>query len=110
MIDYNIKIQYQFEIKNVKTNVLIRMFDFRFVENDERKFYKKQILLSFSRLQLCSIDAQNDLYERIMQINRKNENCINYRQILIDKQIINDKINLQNCFDRNEIFFKNKIL
>ena len=84
--------------------------NFRFVENDKRKFYKKQILLLFSRLQLCSIDAQNDLYERIMQINRKNENCINYRQILIDEQIINDKINLQNCFDRNEIFFKNENL
>ena len=95
MIDYNIKIQYQFEIKNVKTDVLIRIFDFRFVENDERKLYKKQILLSFLRLQLCSIDAQNDLYERIIQINRENENCINYRQILIDEQIIN-------CFKNHE--------
>ena len=47
------------------------MFEFRFVENDERELYKKQILLSFFRLQLCLIDVQNDLYERVMQINRK---------------------------------------
>ena len=86
------------------------MFEFRFVENDEREFYRKQILLSFSELQLCSIDVQNDLYERVMQINRENENCINHRQILIDEQIINEKMSLQNCFDRNEIFFKNENL
>ena len=86
------------------------MSEFRFAENDEREFYKKQILLSFSRLQLCSIDVQNDLYERVMQINRKNENCTSHRQILIDEQIINEEISLQNCFDRNEIFFKNENL
>jgi hypothetical protein len=84
------------------------MFEFRSIENDERKLYKKQILLFSFRLQLCSINAINDLYERVMQINRKNENCINYRQILIDNQIINEKINLTNCSNRNEILFKNE--
>ena len=86
------------------------MFEFRLVENDERELYKEQILLSLFRLQLCSIDAQNDLYERVMQINRENENCINHRQILIDEQIINEEINLQDCFDRDEILFKNENL
>ena len=57
LIDYNIKIQYQFEVKNVKIDVLIWMFEFRSIENDERKLYKKQILLSFFRLQLCLIDV-----------------------------------------------------
>ena len=107
LIDYNIKIQYQFEAKNVKIDVLTRMFEFRSTENVERKRYREQILLSFFRLQLCFIDVLNDLYERIMQINRKNENCINHRQILIDEQIINEKINFQKCFDWNEVLFKN---
>ena len=86
------------------------MFEFRSVENDERKLYREQILLSFFRLQLCSIDVQNDLYERIMQINRENENCINHRQALIDEQIINEEISLQECFDRDEVLFKNENL
>ena len=83
------------------------MFEFRSIENDKRKRYREQVLLSSFRLQLCFIDALNDLYERVMQINRKNENCINHRQVLIDEQIINEKINFQKCFDRNEILFKN---
>ena len=94
----------------MKVDALIRMFEFRSIENNERKRYRKQILLSSSRLQLCFIDAQNDLYERIMQINRKNENCINYRQALIDEQNINEKISLQECFDRDEVLFKNENL
>ena len=110
LIDYNIKIQYQFEIKNVKIDILIRMLEFRSIENDERERYRKQILLSSFRLQLCFIDALNDLYERVMQINRKNENCINHRQVLIDEQNINERISLQEYFDRNEVFFKNENL
>ena len=66
LIDYNIKIQYQFEIKNVKIDVLIRMFEFRSIEKNKRKRYRKQILLSFFKLQLCFIDVLNDLYERVM--------------------------------------------
>ena len=110
LIDYNIRIQYQFEVKNVKADALIRMFEFRSIENDERERYREQVLLSSSRLQLCLIDVQDDLYERIMQINRKDENCINHRQTLIDEQIINERISLQECFDRDEVLFKNENL
>ena len=110
LANYNIRIQYQFEVKNVKANVLTKMSGFRLVEDDERELYRKQILLSFSRLQLCSIDAQNDLYERVMQVNRENENCTSHRQILTDEQIINEEMNLQSCFDRDEILFKNENL
>ena len=79
LIDYNIRIQYQFEAKNVKVDALTRMFEFRSTEDDERERYREQILLSSSRLQLCFIDALNDLYERVMQINRENEDCISHR-------------------------------
>ena len=82
------------------------MFDFRSNENNERKRYRELILLSFFRLQLCFIDVQNNFYERIMQINRKNENYINYRQTLIESQIINENVFLQNCTNKNELLFK----
>ena len=47
LIDYNIRIQYQFDVKNVKVDVLTRMFEFRSAEDDERERYRKQILLFF---------------------------------------------------------------
>ena len=79
---------------------MIKFFLFQFYikiyrnKNDEQKFYKKQILLLFLLLQLYLFDIENNLYKQIMQFNRKNEKYINYRQLLIDKQIINDTINL----------------
>ena len=83
------------------------MLKFRSIEDDERERYREQILLSSFRLQLCFIDVLNDLYERVMQINRENEDCINHRQALVDEQIINEEVSLQKCFDRDEVLFKN---
>ena len=83
---------------------------FRSADDDERELYREQVLLPPSRLQLCPIDAQDDLYERVMQVNREDENCISHRQILIDGQIINEGVSLQGCFDRDGVLFKNENL
>ena len=110
LTDYNIRIQYQSGAKNVKANALTRMPEFRSADDDERKLYREQVLLSLSRLQLCSIDAQDDLYERVMQANREDKDCINHRQVLTDGQIINEEVNLQGCSDRDDVLFKNENL
>ena len=89
------------------------MFDYRFDENDERQRYRKQILFSFFKIQfnilsLCSINAQNDLYKRVLKINKKNENCNVYREILKAKKIVHDDINLIDCEMKNEILFEDE--
>ena len=53
---------------------------------------------------------QNNKMIIIHDFFNKNDNRMNYRQILIDDQIINEKINLRNCSNRNEILFKNENL
>ena len=88
------------------------MFDYRFDENDERQRYRKQILflffkIQFNALSLCFINAKNDLYKRVLKINKKNENCNVYCEISKTKKIVYDDINLINCEMRNEILFKN---
>ena len=44
LTNYNIRIIYQSNVKNVKIDALTRIFDFRSIENDERKRYRKQML------------------------------------------------------------------
>ena len=88
------------------------MFDYRFDENDERQRYRKQILFSFFKIQLnalslCFINAKNDLYERVLKVNKKNENCNAYRETLKAKKIAYDDISLIDCEMRNEALFKN---
>ena len=112
LVDYNIKIQYQIDVKNVKIDVLTRMFDFRFNENDDRKRYREQILLSFFKFYLYFIDAINNFYEKIFQINKNNKKCFTFwiiikiEKFIIEKFII-EKINFQNYTIWNEFFYKN---
>ena len=58
------------------------MFNFRFDENNNKQRYKKQIFLFFEKLHLCFIDAINNLYDRIIQTNKNNENCFIYRNVV----------------------------
>ena len=83
------------------------MFDFRFNENDDRKRYREQILLLFFKFHLYFIDAMNDFYERIFQINKNNEKCFTFRTIIEIEEFTIEKINFQNCTIRDETFYKN---
>ena len=86
------------------------MLDFRSTENDNRKRYKKQVLLLSKRIQLCFIDAINNLYDQILEINIINENCSIYRETLKIKQIHSKNVNFKNCSIKNGILYrKNKL-
>ena len=101
---------YQSNVKNVKVDALIRMFDFRSIENDERKRYRKQMLFFSKKFQLCSIDAMNDFFDRVFQTNKFDENCIIYRDALKIEKIFVENVNFQNCTIQNDAFYKNNKL
>ena len=82
------------------------MFKYRFDENDERQRYREQILLFLVKLQLCLINVVNDLYDRILKINKKNENLKIYRETYKKEQVIVERTNFQKCIVKNEIFYK----
>ena len=59
-----------------KIDVLTRMFEYRFDDNDERRRYRKRILFSSFKIKInvikiCFINVVNDLYDRILKINKK---------------------------------------
>ncbi len=59
--EYNFKIIYQSEKQNLKVNVLIRMSDVKLIEaNDDQKLYQHQMLLSESKFELQSIEADQE--------------------------------------------------
>ena len=82
------------------------MLEYRLDENDERQRYREQILLFLVKLQLYLIHVVNDFYDRILKINKKNENLNTYREILKNEQIIVERTNLQKYIIKNEIFYK----
>ena len=108
LTNYNIRIQYQSSAKNVKVDALTRMLEYRSNENDERQKYRKQMLLFSIKFQLCSIDTIDDLYDRVLQINKKNTNCFLYREILKAKQVNVEEESFQECIVKDETLYKHE--
>ena len=114
-------ILYQFDVQNVKTNVLIRRFTDQSFEKIKNRF-KHQIktLLSFDKLKIQSIDIKKKLkkftkkltcVEKISRANERNEICSKIRRRLKrsdSTSIEKDKylFNYKNCFVKIEFFYK----
>ena len=78
---FNIVIQFQFEIQNVKIDVLIRMSNSKFKnDNDERHQYKKQMLFISKRFEIHVVEFDESIYERIFVVNKTNDDCKTYRE------------------------------
>ena len=68
------KIQFQSKIQNVKINILIRMSNFCFKnENNKRYQYRKQILFTFDKFEIHVVKFDEFIYERIFAINKTND-------------------------------------
>lgn len=104
--DYNIRIMYQSGAKNVKADALTRMPGFRPGEDDERERYRERVLLPPERLQLCPIDAVNNLFDRVLQVNKDDEDCIIYRDALEAGGNTAEGVSLQNCSISDGVLYK----
>ena len=106
LADYNIRIQYQSGARNVKADALTRMPGFRPGEDDERERYRERVLLPPERLQLCPIDAVDDLYDRVVQANKDDEDCSTYRDALEAGETSAEGVSLRECSVRNGVLYK----
>ena len=76
--EYNFKIMYQSEIKNVKIDAFIHKVDDSLITVDDDRFkYQHQIILTSFRLKIHRMKADEKafIYERIQTINKVDEKC-----------------------------------
>ncbi len=120
--EYNFKIIYQSEKQNLKVDVLIRMSDVKSIEtNDDQKLYQHQLLLSESKFELQSIEADqendqksdSDLTQILLrsdselkQESKANEELIEevisiQNQIIVENQMNQLCINIQAVMNQN---------
>ena len=108
LLKFNFKIQYQIKSRNVKVDVLTRMFDFILVDfNDERRRYQHQIILTSNRLKIRSMkfDSKTSLYDRMLKVNKNDENCFRYRQTIKKNRKTLHDVKLKICTIKNEILW-----
>ena len=99
---------YQLKIKNAKINAFICEVDNFLItaENDKLK-YQYQIISTFFKLNIYNIkvDEEAFIYKYIQSINKINEKCECFRKIIRKKRKFFNRIQLNQCFIENEMFF-----
>ena len=106
--EYNFKIIYQSEIKNIKTDAFIyKIDDFSIIADDDKFKYQHQIILTSFRLKIHNMKAVEKvfIYERIQTINKVDEKCECFRRTIREKKKFFIRISSNQCFIENELLF-----
>ena len=104
---FNIVIQFQFEVQNVKTDILIRMSKSRFKNDiDERHQYREQILFISKRFEIHAMKFDESIYERVLVVNKVDDDCTTYREIIEQNLISVNEIDLRNCVEKNDVLYR----
>ena len=104
---FNIIIQFQSKTQNVKANVLIRMSNSRSKdENDERFQHREQVLFTFDRFEIHVVKFDEFIYERILVVNKIDDDCKTYREVFEQDFISVNEVNLQDCQKKNDVLYR----
>ena len=105
---FNIIIQFQSKVQNVKADVLIRMSDSRSKdENDERFQHRKQVLFTSDRFEIHAVKSNESIYERVLAINKIDDQCQMYREAFEQELISMKEIDLKHCNEKNDALYYN---
>ena len=105
---FNIVIQFQSEAQNVKTNALTRMSSSRSKDdNDERNQYREQMLLTSKRLEIHVVEFDESIYERVLVVNKADDDCKIYREALSQDLTFVNEVNLRDCHEKNDVLYYN---
>ena len=87
------------------------MFDSRFKNDiDERHQYREQILLTSKRFEIHAIKFDESIYERVLVVNKIDDDCTTYREIIEQNFISMNEINLRNCIKINDALYRDNRL
>ena len=82
------------------------MSNFRFKnENNERYQYRKQILFTFNRFEIHVVKFDEFIYERVLAINKTNDQCQIYRETFNQNFISIENVNLKQYFEKNDVLY-----
>ena len=112
MSEFNFKIIYQIDTKNVKIDVLTRKSNDKSQNNDDRLSYQHRILLTFEKLKIYifKLDSKVSIYNRILIVNKNDEKYAVIRRLITKKRSIYKYIKIKDCFIINEIlYYRNRL-
>ena len=112
LFDFNFKIIFRADKTNIKADALIRMFDSHLENDDERIRQQHQIILISNRMQILinSMNENGSTFDRIVQANKRNKLCREFRKILTANVIAHNSIKFRNCRNVDDVLYmKNRL-
>ena len=108
LFEYNFKIMYQSDFRNVKTNAFTRFFEsISKNENDARIKQQHQMILISNHLKIrvMKVNSNLSLYFRVMKVNKISDECFEYRIVLIQNKKKFKEIKLVFCTIKHEVLY-----
>ena len=83
------------------------MSDSRFKnDKNERHQYREQMLLTSKRLEIHVVKFDELIYEQVLVVNKKDDDCKTYRETLEQDLTSVNEVNLQNCHEKNDVLYR----
>ena len=76
-------------------------------DNDERNQYKEQMLLISKRLEIHVVEFDESIYERVLVVNKTDDDCKIYREAFDQNLTFVNEINLRDCHEKNDVLYYN---
>ena len=78
------------------------------LKNDikKRHQYRKQILFILKRFEIHAMKFDEFIYERVFVVNKVDDDCTTYREIIEQNFISMNEINLRDCVEKNDALYR----
>ncbi len=86
------------------------MFLINISESTQRTEDCYQIILIFDRINILAIESEVDFYQRVKDVNKMNQLCNKYKQLISKNKLKFHSIELKNCKIINDVLFKKDLL
>ncbi len=69
-----------------------------------------QIILTFNRVNVLTIESEVDFYQQVKDVNKMNELCNEYRQAIIKNKLKLHSTELKHCKIIDDVLFRKDLL
>ncbi len=110
LFKFNFQIIFRSGKMNTKVDALIRMSLIDISESTQCTEDCYQILLTFDRINILAIESEVDLYQRVKDVNKTNELCNEYRQVISENKLKLHSTELKHCKIVDNVLFRKGLL
>ncbi len=110
LFEFNFQIIFQSDKINTKVNALIKMSLINIFKSTQCTEDHYQIILTFNRINILTIESEVDLYQWVKDVNKMNELCNEYKQAISENKLKLHSIELKHCKIVDDVLFKKDLL